>query len=56
MCVNRLKVALSSIVENDIYVYTRTDTSEKKKRAFDFMSRKHSSDRLIIFEATAAMN
>lgn len=34
-----------------------TDTSEKKKKgAFDFMSRKHSSDRLIIFEATAAMN
>lgn len=29
---------------------------KRKKEAFDFTSRKHSSDRLIIFEATAAMN
>lgn len=33
-----------------------TDTSQAKKVAFGYMSRKHSSDRLIIFEATAAMN
>lgn len=55
-----MKVGLSSAVENDIYVYTRDrhvrKKKKKKKGAFDFMSRKHSSDRLIIFEATAAMN
>lgn len=51
-----MKVALSSIAENGIYVCIRDRYLRKKKGAFDFMSRKHSSDRLIIFEATAAMN